>query len=131
MILRLASSAVLAGLLVLLIRALILSALASRRRTRQICRAILNALYDTYKCRRPAEDDLWQRLIDDGMNRSWEWAYRRQLGRLVWRGRVRRDGDTLSLSKREFRRRAEGHGQDPGMALAVRLARHYWQEQST
>jgi hypothetical protein len=131
MILRLASSAVLAGVLILLIRALVLSALASRRQTRRIWRAILNALYDTYKCQRPAEDDLWQRLIDDGMNRSWEWAYHRQLGRLVWQGKVKRDGDTLSLSKHEFRRRAEQHGHDPGMALAVRLAQRYWNEQST
>ena len=128
---RLALSAVLAVLLFLLVRAVVMDLLASGQRKRQICTAILDVLYEGYKHDRLTENDLWQYLTDGGMNLSWEWTYRRQLGRLVWQGKVERDGDVLSLNKREFRRQAYRRGDDPGMALAVRITQQYWKEQAT
>ena len=128
---RLALSAVLVVLLFLLARAVVMDLHALRRKKKQICTAILDVLYEGYKHDRLTEDDLWQRLLDDGTNHSWEWAYRRQLGRLVWRGKVVRDGDVLSLDKREFRRQTHRRGDDPGMALAVRITQQYWKEQTT
>ena len=74
---RLASGAVLFILLILLVRAIVLDVLASRRRKRRICTAILDVLYEGYKHDRLTEDDLWQHLIGDRINRSWEWIYRR------------------------------------------------------